>query len=54
MSDDMFYGFVGVVAIFAFAFMWTWFEERSRAKRKRKYDQRMAEYDTLMKNVKRM
>tara|TARA_R110001599_G_scaffold347391_1_gene573640 strand:+ start:599 stop:763 length:165 start_codon:yes stop_codon:yes gene_type:complete len=54
MSDDMFYGFVGVVAIFAFAFMWTWLEERSRAKRKRKYDQQMAEYDTLMKNVKRM
>ena len=54
MSDDMFYGFVGVVAIFAFAFMWTWLEERSRAKRKRKYDQQMAEYDTWMKNFNRM
>ena len=49
--NEMLFGLLGVIGLFAFTFAWCWGEEWSSKRSKRKYDEQLRKYDTWKKNT---
>ena len=49
--NEMLFGLLGVLGLFAFTFAWCWLEEWSSKRSKRKYDEQLRKYDTWKKNT---
>ena len=49
--NEMLFGLLGVIGLFAFTFAWWWVEEWSSKRSKRKYDEQLRKYDTWKKNT---